>query len=90
MEVLFELIVELVLDWTIYDTDDEIKMPRSLRIGLLILAVLVYIALIVGLVLLLINSDNTFIKVIIAGAVLFFVGMIISLWRRVMKARKRK
>ena len=88
MEVLLEVIVELILDWTMYDTDDKIEMPRGVRIGLLILAILIYIGFIVALVFGLVSEESTFVKAIIAGVVLFLGGMIVFLWRRVLKVRK--
>lgn len=89
MEHLLELIVDLILEWTIVaDTNDNVKMPRWARIGLLVLALIICVAFIVGLILLMMSEENTLFKVIMAGAVLFLVTTIISLWHRVMKARK--
>lgn len=89
MEHLLELIVDLILEWTIVaDTNDNVKMPRWARIGLLVLALIICVAFIVGLILLMMSEENTLFKVIMAGAVLFLITTIISLWHRVMKARK--
>lgn len=87
MEFLFGLIVEFVLAWSVYDTDDN-KIPKWIRIGLLILTIVIYIVFIIYLIFEFFSLENTFIKVIVAGAIVFFGGLLISLWRRVMKAKK--
>lgn len=87
MELLFEIIFDLVIGGSIEGANDN-ELPKGVRIGLLIFATLVYVALMMLFIWLLWTSENIFVKILAAGIVMLFVGVFISLWRKVLKARK--
>ena len=87
MELLFEIIFELVVGTSIEGANDN-ELPKAVRIGLVIFASLIYVIFTVFFVWLFWSSENTLVKVIAAAIVVLFVGVFISLWRKVLKARK--
>lgn len=88
MELLFEIIFELVVGGSIDGANDN-QLPKAVRIGLLIFATLIYVAFTVFFICLMCSSENTFVKVLSAGIVMLFVGVFISLWCKVLKAKKQ-
>lgn len=87
VELLFEIIFELVVGGSIEGANDN-ELPKVVRICLLIFATLIYIAFTAFFVWLLWSSENVFVKILAAGIVMLFVGVLISLWCKVLKARK--
>ncbi len=88
MELLFEIIFELAVGGSIDGANDN-QLPKAVRIGLLIFATLIYVAFTVFFIWLMCSSENTFVKVLAAGIVMLFVGVFISLWCKVLKAKKQ-
>lgn len=87
MDLLFELLFELVIGISLDGVNDS-KLPRGLRIGLLIFASLLYMIFATFFVWLLLTVENIFVKVLLGGVVLLFVGVFIALWCKVIKAKK--
>ena len=87
VELLFEIIFELVVGGSIEGANDN-ELPKVVRIGLLIFTTLIYVAFTAFFVWLLWSSENVFVKILAAGIVMLFVGVFISLWCKVLKARK--
>lgn len=88
MELLFEIIIDLVVESSLDGVNDS-RLPLGLRIGLLVFASLIYILFTGFFVWLLLTEENIIVKVISAGVILLFVGVFISLWRKVMKAKRK-
>lgn len=91
MEWLLELIVEFILEVVVGGSIEGVsdsKLPKGVRIGLLIFATLIYVAFTAFFIYLSFVEDNIVVKVISIGVVIFFVGLFVSLWRKVLKARK--
>ena len=87
MECLFEILFELIVGGSLDGAADS-EWPKAVRIGLLIFATLVYVAITAFFVWLFLTSGPVVVKVVSAGVVLLFVGGFAALWRKVMKAKK--
>lgn len=87
MELLLELLFDLVVGGSLDGVNDS-KLPRGLRIGLLIFASLIYAIFTAFFVFLLLTAENIFLKVISGGIVLLVIGVFIFLWHKVIKAKK--
>lgn len=87
MELLFEIIFDLVVGGSLDGANDN-ELPKAVRIGLLIFATLLYVTFVVFFIWLLWTSENAFVKILAIGIIMLFVGVFISLWRKVLKAKK--
>lgn len=87
MEFLFELLFELIVGGSIEGASDS-TLPKAVRMGLLIFATLIYVVLTAFFICLLWKSESIIVKVLAAGVIILFVGVLISLWHKVLKARK--
>ena len=85
---LFEKIAELarfIIELLIEDS----KVPKIIRIILLVLLTFIDITGIVFLILGFMTTENIIIKVVLAGLILLFGGMLIELWCDAMKVGKK-
>ena len=87
MEFLVELLFELIVGGSLDGAADS-ELPKAVRIALLILATLVYVAITAFFIWLFLTSGSAVVKVVSAGTVLLFICGFVSLWRKVMKAKK--
>lgn len=87
MEFLFELIFEILVGGSVEAAADK-ELPKRVRIGFLFFATLVYIGLVAVVVWLLCTTESVAGKVLAAVVLLIFVGGMIGLWYKVLKARK--
>lgn len=87
MELLFEILFELIVGGCIEGSTDK-KLPKRARIGFLFFATLIYIGLVAVVIWLLCTTESIIGKVLAAVVLLIFVGGIIGLWYKVLKARK--
>lgn len=87
MEFLIEFILALVIEGSLEGANSR-GLPKSVRIVLLMIVTLVYIAFTIFFVGLFLTLDNIFGKILSAGVVLFFIGVLIYLWCKVMKAKE--
>ena len=87
MELLFEILFELIVGGSLEVAADH-EFPKPVRVGLLMFATLVYVAVTVFFLWLLWTSNSVIVKVISAGVVLLFICAFFSLWRKVLKAKK--
>ena len=85
MDLLVEIILELVLEGSVEGATNN-KLPKWARIGLLVLATLVYFAIMV----VFIEADNVPARVILGVVVMFCIVAFVDLWYKVLKERKRK
>lgn len=84
----FEKIAELVrfiMELLIEDS----KVPKIIRITLLVLLTLIDMAGIAFLILGFMATENMIIKVVLTGLILLFGGMLIKLWCDAMKVGKK-
>lgn len=87
MDLLFELLFELVVGSSLDGVNDS-KLPCGLQIGLLIFVSLIYMIFTTFFVWLLLTVKNIFVKVVLGGVVLLFIGVFSTLWCKVIKAKK--
>ena len=87
MELLFQILFELLIGGSLdFAMDDE--TPKFIRIGLLIFVSLFYSGMSVLFLCLLWITDSILLKVFLLGIVLFFIYMFVSLWRKVLRAKR--
>ena len=89
MDLLVEIILELVLEGSVEGATNN-KLPKWARIGLLVLATLVYFAIMVVFIWLIVEADNVPARVILGIVVMFCIVAFVDLWYKVLKERKRK
>ena len=89
MDLLVEIILELVLEGSVEVATNN-KLPKWTRIGLLVLATLVYFAIMVVFIWLIVEADNVPARVILGVVVMFCIVAFVDLWYKVLKERKRK
>ena len=89
MDLLVEIILELVLEGSVEGATNN-KLPKWARIGLLVLATLVYFAIMVVFIWLIVEADNVPARVILGVVVMFCIVAFVDLWCKVLKERKRK
>ena len=89
MDLLVEIILELVLEGSVEGATNK-KLPKWVRIGLLVLATLVYFAIMAVFIWLMIEADNAPARIILGIVVVCCIVAFIDLWRKVLKERKRK
>lgn len=87
MELLFEILLELIIGGSLEGVNDS-ELPKGLRIGLLIFSSLIYLLFTAIFVWLLFTSEHILLKVISGAVVLFFIGVFVFLWIKVIKAKK--
>ena len=89
MDLLVEIILELILEGSVEGATNN-KLPKWARIGLLVLATLVYFAIMVVFIWLIVEADNVPARVILGVVVMFCIVAFVDLWCKVLKERKRK
>lgn len=89
MDLLVEIILELVLEGSVEGATNN-KLPKWARVGLLVLATLVYFAIMVVFIWLIVEADNVPARVILGVVVMFCIVAFVDLWCKVLKERKRK
>ena len=89
MDLLVEIILELVLEGSVEGATNN-KLPKWARIGLLVLATLVYFAIMVVFIWLIVEADNVPARIILGVVVMFCIVAFVDLWCKVLKERKRK
>ena len=72
MDLLVEIILELVLEGSVEGATNN-KLPKWARIGLLVLATLVYFAIMVVFIWLIVEADNVPARVILGVVVMFCI-----------------
>ncbi len=87
MDLLFEFLFELIVG-SILDGVNDSKLPRRLRVDLLIIASLIYTIFAAFFVWLILTSKNMFLKIVLGAVVLLFASVFITLWHKVIKAKK--
>lgn len=87
MGLIFEIIVEVIVGGSVEGANDN-GVPKGVRIGLLILATVIYIAFAVFLIGMAWIEYDAFGRVLSGGIVILFVGVFARLWYKVIKAKK--
>lgn len=92
MEAMIEFVMELVLDIVIGGALEFVKdehIPKGIRIGLLIFLSIFYIAFLVVLAVISIESNSILFQGIILLLAILFSFLFITLWIRVIKWRRK-
>lgn len=84
MDFLMELILDIFMEGGL-DLADDKTAPHWLRITALTIATVFYMAFIVLLIIILIECENVFFRILMGGCILFFVGMLGRFWWRLYK-----
>lgn len=90
MEFIMDLIMELILEIFVegsLDLAGDKEVPRWLRITALTIATAFYLACTVLFVIIFIQCKNVFLRILIGGIILLFVGILGRFWYRLYKKR---
>lgn len=84
MEFLMELILEIFAEGAL-DLADDKTVPRWLRITALAVATVFFMVFTVLLIIIFVECENVFFRILMGGCILFLVGMLGRFWYRLYK-----
>lgn len=86
MEFLLELLLEFFVSGSL-DLAEDKTIPRRLRIAALSVATIFYLAFIVLFIILFVECEEIFAKVLLGAVILLFAGMLGRFWYRLYKKK---
>lgn len=89
MEYILQIILDLVVEFSIVGVSGD-KLSEKIRIFLSVVASLVDVMFIAFSVWLFWSNSAIWVKVVSAGMVVFFIGDLISMWRKVLKEKRER